>query len=260
MWKVFSVFLTVIGVLVYGLISFWYAVLLRLSKKKLYVVYQMGKVSSSSILATMKENRIKCVQVHYLQISNIIRLFYECVQMRQMPHIHIFNSFVVNWLRIFRTPRLAWITAFRPVGPRNVSAFFQNINNPNNSGKWEMFLTAYDHAIPERWLTGEFYKTLRLRHADFCELLSTRITAPKLLVLYTQWNDAEKVALLSSFVDKKQMTRMVNTNMASQKTYRQQYAAVLKQAADNNYEKTAEAYNPKVTEVNEILDRKRKGF
>lgn len=134
------------------------------SNKPPVVIYQMGKVGSSTLLASLNETQHDYPVFH---IHNMSRQFLESSKQSNRPikSRHYWESYYLK-KQLESHPDSKWkvITIVRePVG-RNISAFFQNINwlFPNLNARLasgeltlddviEGFFSTYNHDVPLTW-------------------------------------------------------------------------------------------------------------
>lgn len=146
------------------------------------VVYQMGKVGSSSIVASIQQAGLQnpLYQVHYLTQRGIGRVT------RANDHapepFHIRQSRELRSMLDHGKNRLKWlvITPVRDPVARNLSAFFENIFrwvpdfNPreNHSSAsiaklQEIFMEQYPHHVPVTWFEEEFIPSMQINPYSF---------------------------------------------------------------------------------------------
>ncbi|MDJ0582637.1 putative capsular polysaccharide synthesis family protein [Crocosphaera sp.] len=147
----------------------------KLKKRKIILVHQMGKVASSSIVNSLRTNKldIAICQTHYLKKQSLD----NCVKKYKISKIPLPN-YIIASQEISKFVDTAsqdypWkiITIIRDPIHRNISAFFQNayagkqsdLYIPNlvdnyEDGQLEItnliddFLVNYPHEIPLKWL------------------------------------------------------------------------------------------------------------
>lgn len=143
------------------------------------LVYQMGKVGSTSITEALREAGYRRVyQLHFLNPSNMAES--EAVYRTLFPRLkrldrHLINSFYVRGLIEKPTVGERWkiLTLIREPMARNVSAFFQNMDlefdpeerviNRAGGREWsgqlddliDLFLEDFQHQSTSRWFDDE---------------------------------------------------------------------------------------------------------
>ena len=140
-----------------------------MSNKKKVIIYQMGKVASSSIKSSLsKINNLDIIHTHHLS-SDYTRELND-IKKTMGWEITITPDSVEDLFSTINNEELIIITLVRePIG-RNISAYFQNLDviyrQKNVHDKLSQndllngFLNKYPHSIPIAWFDKELKKTL----------------------------------------------------------------------------------------------------
>jgi hypothetical protein len=204
------------------------------------VIYQMGKVGSSSIRESLLDHGVWPVHhVHRLNPDHIdeVRNHREQKGFRERDNIDG-RGLVLHRQLVEPEHPAKFISVVRDPVSRNVSAFFQNFvgrdpeewQNPASlKGFVDAFLEEYNHDVPLTWFKREPAATLGIDvyakpfpsergHATFqndpFELLVLRVGLP----------DSEKADVIQSFLRMKKFhIRRVNTGKS--KSYAEKYQA-----------------------------------
>ncbi len=211
----------------------------QLKAEEPIVVYQMGKVGSSSItesiLATSLPNPV--YQVHYLTDQGLKR--YKNLP---TPPDHVKSSVQLKtWMGENREKKaLSYITLVRDPVSRNVSAFFQNLDtwvsrdellSLNSSEQIErlrtVFLEEYPHEIPLTWwkeeleaFTGFDVYQVNFPHQQGFQIYSK--AEQQLMIIRTEDIDRVGSAALNMFLGQEDL-HLKKKNTASQKWYQKIY-------------------------------------
>lgn len=144
--------------------------LIHTNNKIPVIVYQMGKVGSSSIKYSLQKAGISPLfHVHRMNPENIQDVREEYLQRNQKPQDDSLGLCLCREIGL-RKIKAKVISSFRePIG-RNISAFFQNLkiisHKPNikdNANVQELileFLSKYPHHVPLHWFDIELGKIL----------------------------------------------------------------------------------------------------
>ena len=228
------------------------------------VVYQPGKVGSSSIVKSLRANDANAFQVHYATSSGIKRLLCEYKEIGTLiPPLHLLNGYALSLLAkygiAFKT-----VVLFRDPAKRNISAFFQNqfdrfekFGDPSQKNLLEEFINSYPHALPDRWLCEEFCPFMGIDPNEVITeiLASDTLTQQKgnILFLTVESQNRSISKKLSSFAIPNIDISLFRENDAKQKSYYTEYQHVLKQLEENNYFELARSLNPLTTFINKAL-------
>lgn len=190
------------------------------------IVYQMGKVGSSSIR-------------HSLELSGVYPVF----------HTHSIGpsnqgTFVSRILYndiIAQGKEAKFISLVRePIG-RNISAFFENFkrdtgvsyekSNFTNQELTELFLKSYDHSIPLKWFDNNVKDILGIDVYEYPfeekGILIIQNSNFSLLIIKSETDNYIKEKSIANFLDINDF-KVVNANEGMKKTYSKTYQSFLK--------------------------------
>jgi len=227
------------------------------------VVYQMGKVSSSTVTWALKNfGGMNVFQVHVLHPDNL-DFVREQFRKRKKWYARLFSDTEVRGRIIFKGIiesgiKTRIITLARePIG-RNHSYYFQNLDaiwgtrHAHDNVPLERlvgeYLERFDHGRALRWFDREFNRVLSVdvyAHPFPHDKGHTRINTDRhdILVIRTDLDDAAKKKCIEEFLGVEGIT-LAPRNVASQKPY----AAT--------YRKFLDALELPDSYVNEMLDSK----
>jgi len=196
------------------------------------LVYQMGKVASSSIYHALR-SRDDCFAFHTHLLSALNR---------NKRRNHIKDSFWAPDERLRLSDTLAKniiepkhpakvITLVRDPFARNISAFFENHPAPRANYKKqsqfvaeliEVFMRETNHMLPGNWYLNEFNGALGINIFDYpfdssLKWSRHRLAPYDLLVLRTDLDDVKKDGILSDFLEIKDL-KISRTNQTSTKS------------------------------------------
>lgn len=209
------------------------------------LIYQMGKVGSTSIARALTKQGLPVVQLHHLNRKrrSAVKAHYEERGLRVPPHIHDAQRVWTEFVE--KGKPLQVITAVREPIARNISAYFENLNifreqkkvleGKSDDAEIEKmineFLKKYDHTIPLRWFDAEIKEVFGLDvyayPLSIPQVLGYQIIRKNeisLLILRAETPDKTKVAALQEFLDIPQFP-LVSKNVAAQKSYKDYYHA-----------------------------------
>ncbi|MBO6944611.1 putative capsular polysaccharide synthesis family protein [Altererythrobacter sp.] len=223
--------------------SFW------AGKTALVAIFQMGKVGSSSIQASLRRHKdLASFQFHRFggsQAEILVKSPWRLdnVELGTAQH-EIIGLLMRRRMKELDLP-LKVITLVRePIG-RNLSAYFQNWDHFKRmrgdhksrgaEGEIKHFLAAYDHQIPEKWLAGQFSDYLDVdvfSHEFDKEAGHGRIRSEHadILLMHHDLEDELKRELISDLVGL-QLSPLVRANEAEGKAY----AAIYQQVRQPGY-------------------------
>jgi hypothetical protein len=210
---------------------------------KVVLVYQMGKVASSTVYASLKSDQ-KLLVLHFhrmpgknrrdinrrMGLKFRLRLFLQDLQG------------TIGSILLRRCPEKAHIiTMVRDPFSRNISGFFQNfwlygqdrINDGGSVSPADLarsVLHEYDHEIPLRWFDVEFLPStgIDVFSVDFDVAAKGSIylnTRYPLLILRTDLDDGAKLDFLKKFLGRP-MLELRHENIGDEKSYADLYGAV----------------------------------
>jgi hypothetical protein len=206
------------------------------------LIYQMGKVASSSIYTSIKSmKKINVFHIHRLNPDNIktIRQTY-ITRGISPPNEDIIGLYLLENVIKPRKPAKIISLVREPIG-RNISAYFQNLDSfeklKNTHKHLEVnelidnFLTKYNHDVPLNWFDVEMKNTVGIDvfKYDFPKELGfqTILSEPyELLLLRHDLKDSVKIELIANFLNLPSFSLKVK-NVGASKNYGSQYKAVL---------------------------------
>lgn len=210
---------------------------LNLTSHTPIVVYQMGKVGSSSVTESLKLAGVNLVfHVHRMNPDNIQMVRKEYLDNNQRP----LNEKVGERLyrRIVEKRRKAkFITLVREPISRNISAFFQNFMRFTGAEYGDadytieelvdIFIGDYKHSVPLTWFDVEMKQTLEIDVYEYPfpkekGYLSIKKGNFELLILKLEVDDSIKESAIAQFIDKEDF-RLIRSNVAKEKNYFQAY-------------------------------------
>ena len=128
------------------------------------VVYQMGKVASTSTSKAIKSAGLPCYHIHTLDRQRIIDHAKYHLDSDRSPPKHLLTAMSKRNSLFLKTHECVYITLVRDPVARNLSAFFQNLDRITEKERaetdprkmLETFLRAYEHSEPIEWFDREF--------------------------------------------------------------------------------------------------------
>lgn len=201
------------------------------------VVYQMGKVGSSSVTESLK---LACVNhvfhVHRMNPDNIQRVRKEYLDNNQRPLDEKVGERLYRSI-VERRRKAKFITLVREPISRNISAFFQNFMRFTGAEYddadytveelVEIFIRDYKHSVPSTWFDVEMKQTLEIDVYEYQfpkekGYLSIKKGNFELLILKLEVDDSIKESAIAQFIDKEDF-RLIRSNVAKEKNYFQTY-------------------------------------
>jgi len=202
------------------------------------LVYQMGKVASSSVFKSLKKvPGIHAFHIHRLNPENIASVREEHILRGDLPPDENEGIYLYKKLFQFRKKPARIVTLVREPVSRNISAFFQNLISfekiPNAheiigiENLLSNFVQKYNHDVPLKWFDIEMKSTTGIdvyqhsfpRHKGYqC------INAPPyiLLIMRHDLDDRIKEKLIADFLEIKSF-HIYRLNEASSKEYAEIY-------------------------------------
>jgi hypothetical protein len=128
------------------------------------LIYQVGKVGSSSVYSSLKRRRIACVHVHRIDPENIGKLAAERMRSGLPVKDERLGLAIHHRLR-HGAEKVRIITMVREPLSRNISAFFENLTDFYGGSPLDSisvdeavrrFLGEYPHHVPLEWFDLEF--------------------------------------------------------------------------------------------------------
>ena len=209
-----------------------------LDKRPMLLIYQSGKVASSSVYYSAKQTGKYMVhQVHRMCRANIERTN-EILRAKNVKtefqgwHIKLFEA-KLNPPK----EKVKIVTLVREPVSRNFSAFYENIDRIYRKKDAhlahkpeelvEKFLASYNHEIPLEWFDVEFLPVTGIdiyahpfdRDKGYSIIKEGHY---EILVLHHDLPDGKKQELLQQFLDIPDF-QLINKNIASEKNYSESY-------------------------------------
>lgn len=252
--------------------SFFLAISLLL-KKNIIVVYQVGKVASSTAMATLKNNNVTAIQVHWATPSGVINLLAEHAKHGFKVPRHIINTFALNFLKSLGKKKINYLILTRFPSDRNISAFYQNKYDSYNSldidnaygikydDMLDEFLLRYKHWIPENWLLNDFCVFFNISSKDLIHKLkhkSSFTIGNSKLAFHSINSDSDLLlkALNKLGEGQVQLIKLVTANIAKDKDYSSVYDEMKSRIAKTDYKNYMNIVNPQYTALNKTLLKK----
>jgi hypothetical protein len=199
---------------------FWYIFDERLQRHTPVIVYQMGKVGSTSLYYSLKKSYPGIVlHSHSFASSDndwrIRELYKHCLA----------NGRPLNIISLTREPI-----------ERNISAFFQNFERDTGipyrrdifslEELKELFLKNYNHDIPLDWFDSHIKANfgIDVYASPFPECGSSTYSNGniRILILRSEIDDADKTEVIKEFLDLLEF-QMISKNVSSKKAYAETY-------------------------------------
>lgn len=204
------------------------------------LIYQMGKVASSTIYATLRQKPdILALQFHRMPGPNMSQLNARMGWKFRLRSIFHDMQGATGKRLLKRCPeKIRLVTLVRDPFSRNISGFFQNMwrydINPSLDFTEEqrrrlsrIILTEYDHDIPLRWFDEEFLPALGIDvfsvpfdpERRYC--IANNMLTPALIVR-VDLPDEHKVKVLKEFLLRDDLT-LALSNIGDEKYYSELY-------------------------------------
>ena len=208
-----------------------------LSDKAIVLVYQMGKVGSSSIQYSLEEVGIGAPHIHSLYKNRgcelyknflLAKMYYPCYKKLLFYLFYTFQR-----LKLRRRKHLKIITLVREPISVNLSSFFHNLSYPsyeieqqNVSGIEEAFFEKFNHDYALDWFDNEFLPTIGLdifkynfdKQAGYAVIKEKNVDC--LIIKLEKLNRLEKV--IANFVDDENF-KLINHNFSADKWFQPVY-------------------------------------
>ena len=193
------------------------------------IIYQFGKVGSSTIKSSLDKFGVKSKHIHRLSFTkyevkpNLINL------LRKIP-----IRFLIFWETRIRNKKIKIITGYRDPLPRNISAFFQSLNYfvpDKNNHHPKGLIQAFENEsnlmkTPVDWFNDEFLK--------FCNIDITKYVFDKkkgFTIISNKYFDVfiyrlDKLSNLELEINKfigLNSFKLINANIAEKKWYNRLY-------------------------------------
>jgi hypothetical protein len=201
------------------------------------IVYQMGKVASTSITASLRRLRgLPVFHVHRLCRENIeaLNARREQKEFTRLPVDAVGAKLAELVIDAGRPAKI--ITLVRePIG-RNISAYFENLEERHGYKVYEQksiasliedFLVRYPHSQPLTWFDKEFKKALGIDIYEFPFPLETGFSTIStaqfdVLVLRCDLPDDVKARCVGEFIGRSDF-RLIQKNVSRDKPYAKQF-------------------------------------
>lgn len=225
---------------------------LKRSGDKPVIVYQMGKVGSSSVYEALVTAGLTTFQVHRMNPAHIRMLQGRSPAFR-LRHEAVGEALYSEWIQKLRPAR--FITLVRDPIARNISGFFHNyymrqlrprdaLGMPGfqrDRGLFDpeallrRFLDEYPHGTPLRWFDREVNDVLGIdvyRHRFDSSLGWLAIRHPKwpILILRSDMPDSEKCPVIADYLGLERFD-MRTMNVGASRLYADAYNRFIDQIA-----------------------------
>ena len=206
-------------------------------KQKPIIIYQMGKVGSTSVYDSIWKTGLPVYHFHKLNVKAIAKIEQNHIkQGREIPK-HFKKSKKAYFKFVNNQTPLFIISAVRDPIARNISAFFQNfqyyigpdrnIEKQNISYLTEVFLEKYNHCNALNWFDNEMKGVFGVDVFDFefpkdkgYQLIQEKQLS--ILLFKIEINDAVKEELIKEFLDLKKF-KLIKANVGENKEYSNVY-------------------------------------
>ena len=216
---------------------FYFEYRLNFKSEMPVVVYQMGKVGSSSIFKSLaKQLRLPVLHVHRMNLQNIDAVAREYKSAGMVPPDETPGIFLNKNIVLKKRPA-KFISLVREPIERNMSAFFQNYERFMGSKYKEgpididklvnRFLNEYSHNVPLTWFDYEMKKVLDIDIFQYpfpFEKGYITVQAPPfdLLVIKLETEDWVKEEAVKKFLQLNDF-KLYHHNIGQQKEYARTY-------------------------------------
>ncbi|MCF6263982.1 MAG: hypothetical protein L3J24_10405 [Xanthomonadales bacterium] len=201
------------------------------NNKKIVLVYQMGKVGSTTYTSSLEK-------LQSLEVFHIHRLKHQSNQsmikyLLSLGHADLalkeFRWQVISQYINQHKPQLYIISAMRNPIARNMSAFFQNksLGNLKNERDIELliegYLSKYNHDLPITWFDEQFNDALGINILDYPfnkqkGWVTFRQHNIHCLLMTAEAKDSEKASAINAFLDTS-LSRLLRKNSGESKDY-----------------------------------------
>ncbi len=198
------------------------------------IVYQMGKVGSTSVFNSIKAAGVKSIyHVHRMYPENIISLENALSKKNIAIPKHLETGIEIYQNIISKSKEAKFITLVREPVERNISAFFQNFCEFMGEGFVEekisiekiiwSFKVKYDHRIPLDWFDIEPKRTLGIDVYEYNFNPENGYQVLKqgpfeMLLLRTEISDDKKADCISRFIGEPNL-KIKRSNLSQDKNY-----------------------------------------
>jgi hypothetical protein len=206
------------------------------------IVYQMGKVGSSSVMKSLKKAILPLFHAHFLLKNADNRSFYnpnvyEILELKLGREKQVRRGeFLYNKIIVPKKQVKIISLTREPIG-RNVAAFFQNFERETGK-KYEqsnftpqelgdIFVNFFPHSIPLNWFDNNFKPFLGIDVYEYPfpkeqGYLKINKDNMDLLILKLETSDSVKEKAIAEFLGLKEF-KLVRKNVGQDKNYRDMY-------------------------------------
>jgi hypothetical protein len=270
MKKGYMVYIRLLFISLAVILSAFFVALNLLRKKNVIVVYQVGKVASSSVMASLRINNISAIQVHWATSGGIVNLLAEHARYGFKVPRHIINSAALNFLRHLGKKKINYLILTRFPGDRNISAYFQNKYDSYNSMGVDVshsveldelyaeFLSRYKHWIPESWLVHDFCVFFDVSPQHLIQKLkqgpSLMLGSSKVVFHSINSHPDTLLGSLNQLIPNgDQLSELVHANLADDKDYSLVYSEMKARISQTDYSEQMNTVSRQFSTINEIL-------
>jgi len=203
------------------------------------ILYQMGKVASSTVSATLDAWGVENYQVHYLNVEQVNAIAERREEKSLARPHHLDRSLEILKGGILQRPTVKIITMVRDPIARNISAYFQNIkiywggrdiSEVSSDELVSDFIIRYPHHVPINWFLDEFNPALDLDmfsipHDRSAPYFSFAHNNFEILVMKAEAADVVKREAIADFLGIENRGDLVQGNVGEGKYYKDSYSA-----------------------------------
>lgn len=211
----------------------------RLYLSPYILIYQMGKVGSSSIYTSLKEKGVpKVFHLHRMNPEANERMKRTFLENNLVNQLHTEQHFEAIYKKaIQRKKKVKIITLVREPISRNISAFFENLPYKSDSSAYvngvnipelaERFMNEYPHNVPIDWFDHEMKVVTGIdvfsKEFDYSEKFQRYQNKNiQVLLMRTDLEDQRKASLIKRFLKIKDL-QIARSNVAEKKDYGKVY-------------------------------------
>jgi len=210
---------------------------LKLKSSVPIIVYQMGKVGSTSIKESLKQHGVQPVfHVHRMNPQNIGGARNAYLRRGQIPPYEKTGIYLHKKVCQSKS-KAKFITIVREPISRNISAFFQNSlvfaqanyhdENPDTEGLIRLFISDYSHQVPLTWFDIEIKQVLGIDVYQYPfpkeqGYMTIREGNFEVLILKLELPDSTKEKAVAEFLGLNDFN-LSHHNVARHKNYSQAY-------------------------------------
>lgn len=215
----------------------YFAINILGKNKTAIIIYQMGKVGSTSIFESLKNYGLRVFKVHKLHPTKNFRFNPSINGLAIKPpswfgeNEHVYKSYIST------KQQVKIICPIREPFSRNISAFFQNLEqftkvkqSKTSLGTKELieiFFKEYPHHVPLRWFEFEMGKMLNINVYDYPfskqqGYIVIKKANIELLVIKSELSNETKSQVIGEFIGIDGFV-LKNANVGRTKTYSKLY-------------------------------------